>query len=134
MHYSTAFDIAGPGLLYAVAGSLLLMLCGSALIILLEGLVLWRLKWGGLLRSLLASFVMNLVTSILGIGVVPFTTQIGFWGVLIDFGLSILCEGAILMLFKRNSVLENWRVALISNCVSYLLIILPLFFFLGLLK
>lgn len=134
MHYSTLFDIAGPGLLYAVAGSILLMLCGSGIIFVLEGLILWRLHWGSFKRAMLASFVMNLTTTILGIGIVLATLQFKIWGLLIDLGLSILCEGAVLMLFKRKAARENWKAALISNFVSYLLIILPLFNLGGLLK
>lgn len=133
MHYSTSFDIAGPGLLYAMAGGALLMLCGSGLILLVESLILWLLKWGSFKRSLLASFVINLSTSILGIGIVAFTIQWGVWGLLIDFGLSVLIEGAILMLLKRNAARENWVAALAANGASYLLVIFPLYAFVGLL-
>jgi hypothetical protein len=134
MHYSISLDIAGPGLLYAVGGSLLGLCFATAIIIILESLVLWRLHWGSFKRALLAGFVMNFVTATLGMGVVLFTLQLGWWGLFIDFVLSFLAEGGILMLFKPGANRENWLAALILNCASYILVILPLYFIFGLLK
>ena len=134
MHYSPAFDVAGPGLLVAAAGVSLLVLCIIILIVVgLESLVLWRLRWGPYKRALLAAFVMNLATSILGVAVVPFTLQLRFWGLLIDFAVSVLVEGGILMLFKRGAARENLVAALAANSASYVLIMLPLYLFYGLL-
>ena len=74
MFHSANFDVAGPGLVVAAAGIGLLALCiVSLIVIILESLVLWRLHWGTFKRSLLAAFVMNLATSILGAGVVVVT-------------------------------------------------------------
>jgi hypothetical protein len=134
VYYSTSFDIAGPGVVVAAVGGGLLVLCiATGFIIGLESLVLWRLRWGGFKRALLAGFMMNIATTILGIGVVPFTLSLGLAGLLIDFALSILVEGGILMLFKRGVVCENWVAALVSNIASYILVILPLYLFFGLL-
>ena len=133
MLHSPHFDVAGPGLLTAASVGLLVLCIVSVIVVLLESLVLWRLGWGSFKRSLLASFVMNLVTSILGIGVVMFTLPLGLWGFLIDFGLSVLVEGGILMLFKRGAAKENWLAALAANAVSYMLIMLPFYYFYGLL-
>ena len=117
----------------AAAGVSLLGLCFITLIvILLESLVLWRLGWGLFKRALLAAFVMNIATSVLGVAVVPFTLQLRFWGLLIDFALSVLVEGGVLMFFKRGAARENWIAALAANSLSYLLVMLPLYLFFGL--
>ena len=135
MFHSANFDVAGPGLVVAAAGIGLLALCiVSLIVIILESLVLWRLHWGTFKRSLLAAFVMNLATSILGAGVVVVTLPLGIWGFLIDIGLSVLVEGGILMLFRRGAARENWVAALAANTFSYLLVMLPLYLFYGPLK
>lgn len=134
MNYSFPLDVAGPEFLFALAGIGIFVFCAVTVgVIFIESLVLWKLKWGTFKRALLAAFVMNLATTILGIGVVPFSSQLGYWGLLIDFALSILLEGLILMLFKRGATRENWIAALTANTASYLLVILPLFLFYGLL-
>ena len=125
------FDVAGPGLI--VAAGLLALCIVSLPIILLESLVLWRLHWGTFKRSLLVALIMNVATFILGIGVVPFTLPLGIWGFLIDYAISVLVEGGILMLFKRGAARENWIAALAANTLSYLLVMLPLYLFYGLL-
>jgi len=128
------FDVAGPGLLAAAGASLLILCLVSLVIIIMESLVLWQLRWAGYKRSLMGAFVMNLATTILGAGVVWFTLQLGYWGLLIDLVLSVLVEGGVLMLFKRGSSRENLIAALTANAASYLLVILPLYLFYGLLK
>ncbi len=129
------FDIASPGLLAATAGIGLLILCGSNVMIIgIESIVLWRLKWGSFKRAALGAIVMNIATSVIGIGIVPFTMQLYFWGLLIDFALSILIEGGILLLFKRDNKRATWLAALAANSASYLLVILPLYLFFGLLR
>jgi hypothetical protein len=57
-----------------------------------------------------------------------------FIGLLIDFSLSVVVEALILMLMKRGAARQNWLASLAANTASYLLIILPLFFVLGLLN
>jgi len=134
MHYSKLADVAGPGLLFAAAGGILALCIASLVIIILEGLILWRLRWSSFARAMLASLVMNITTSILGIGVVAFTLPLGVWGLVIDYALSILAEGLVLMLFKRSAARENGLTAFWTNSASYALIILPLYLLLGLLK
>jgi len=52
-----------------------------------------------------------------------------YLGLLLDFLLSVLIEGGVLMLFKRGAPRANWVAALAANAASYLIIILPLFIF-----
>lgn len=120
-----AFDVAGPGIVLFVAGMGILALCVvSTLIIVLEALVMFLLKWGTFWRSLLASFVMNLVTTLLGVGVM-FLVSNPYLALLVGFVLSVLIEGGVLMLFKREAARSNWIAALAANAASYLLILLP---------
>ncbi len=134
MYFQSSFDVAGPGLLFVAAGGILAMCAASAFIIVLEGIILWRLRWGTLLRSLLASFGMNFATSTIGLAVVPFTLPLGIPGLIIDLVLSILIEGLVLTLLKRGANRENWLGALIGNLASYLLVITPIYILIGLLK
>ena len=135
MLISVPWDVAGPGLLYSSAGIGLPVLCLAMLIIIgIESLALLQLKWGTFKRAVLCSIVMNLVTYVIGIGVVLFTLEMGLWGLLIDFVISAVVEFIILMMFKRGAMRENWNAALTVNAASYLLVILPLYLYFGLLK
>jgi hypothetical protein len=135
MLISIPWDIAGPGLLSPSADIGLPVFCLSVLIIIgIESLALLQLKWGTFKRAVLCSIVMNLVTFVIGIGVVPFTLEMGLWGLLIDFVISVCIEFIILMTFKRGAMRENWNAALTANAASYLLVILPLYLYFGLLK
>ena len=119
------FDVAGPGVVFFVFGMGLLALCIlTALIVAVEAAVLFFLKWGTFKRSLLAALVMNLVTTLIGGGMIFLLSNI-YLGLLVDFLLSVLIEGGVLMLFNRETVRKNWIAALAANAVSYLLILLP---------
>jgi len=119
------FDVAGPGVVLLVVGMGLLALCIlTVLIVVAEAAVLFFLKWGTFKRSLLASLVMNLVTTLIGGGLM-FLLSNTYLGLLVDFLLSVLIEGGVLLLFNRETVRKNWIAALAANAVSYLLILLP---------
>lgn len=125
------FDVAGPGVVLFMVGAGLGGLCILTLVItLLEAIVLLLLKWGTFGRSLVAALVMNLVTTMIGFGMLVFMKgDAVYLGLLLDFLLSILIEGGVLMLFKRGAPRANWIAALSANAASYLIIILPLFIF-----
>lgn len=125
------FDVAGPGVVLFMVGAGLGGLCILTLVItLLEAIVLLLLKWGTFGRSLVAALVMNLVTTMIGFGMLVFMKgDAVYLGLLLDFLLSILIEGGVLMLFKRGAPRANWVAALAANAASYLIIILPLFIF-----
>ena len=106
-------------------------LCILTLVItLLEAIVLLLLKWGSFGRSLAAALVMNLVTTMIGFGMLVFMKgDAVYLGLLLDFLLSILIEGGVLMLFRRGAARANWIASLSANAASYLIIILPIFIF-----
>ena len=125
------FDVAGPGVLLFMVGAGLGGLCILTLVItLLEAIVLLLLKWGSFGRSLAAALVMNLVTTMIGFGMLVFMKgDAVYLGLLLDFLLSILIEGGVLMLFRRGAARANWIASLNANAASYLIIILPIFIF-----
>ena len=88
------------------------------------------LKWDKFGYSLQISLLMNVTSTIFGIGSVLVGTMEfnnGFltWSaVAIAFLLSVLIEGGILMLMKLDAARLNWIVSLTANVASYLLIIL----------
>lgn len=126
------FDVAGPGLiLFALGASLGILLIVMLVIVVLEAVMLALLKWGGFGRSLLASLVMNLATTLVGFGVMVFMTEAFLLSMLVGFILSVLIEAGVLMLFKRGAARANWIAALVANAASYLLVLLPLFLILG---
>jgi hypothetical protein len=122
--FSVILDVAGPALVFAfgvIFGGIL-----AALILLVETVLLWRLRWATFWRGLLGAFLANVASAILGF--LWFSVYLvrqeppGLLFYIGAFLLSILVEAGILMLLKRNAPRENWRAALIINIASYALI------------
>ena len=127
MFASITHDVAGPGLVLALGGAALVVL--TSIIIMVEFVVLLLMKWDRVWRSLLASFLMNVTSSIFG-GVLAVVANGLFQSVwifaIVSFILSVVIEAGVLMLMKRGSARQNWIAALAANLVSYLLVIIPL--------
>lgn len=97
----------------------------TALIGLVEAVVLTLLQWGDFRRSLGAALLMNIVSSALGVvlkllfdvnflsGVAPF---------MVAYLLSVVVEYGVLTRFKRDAARQNLVAALAANAVSYALI------------
>jgi hypothetical protein len=123
-------DVAGPGTVALLLGGSLLALCLlTMLIALIEATAMVALKWGAFRQAIIASLVMNLASTILGAVLLIIFPHPPFWGLLIAWALSTLVEGGILMAFQRGAPGKNWRAALIANLASYLLLILPSYYF-----
>ena len=127
MHASLSFDVAGPGILVAAAvfgfGALVAL---TLFISFAESIVMVLLKWDKYGRSLLASLLMNVTSTIFGgILVAIGALYSSFIWLAVAFVLSVLIEGGILLLMKRGAARQNWIASLLSNIVSYVLIILP---------
>jgi hypothetical protein len=101
------------------------------IISLIEAVIMLLLRWDNFGYNLRISLLMNVTSTIFGIGSVlvgamKFYNDLSIWSaVAIAFLLSVLIEGGILMLMKRDTARLNWIVSLTANVVSYLLIILP---------
>lgn len=94
---------------------------------LLESVVLRLLRWGTYWRSLLASLLMNLPSTLAGFGLiwlVGFSSlnRLGMWLVPVTWALSVVIEGGVLVLMKRDGGRQNWTAALAANSASYLLL------------
>ena len=94
--------------------------------ILLESLVLKLLKWNSYWRSLWASLLMNLASTLVGI---PLTLLlINAEPVVylpIAWGVSVIVEGGVLVLMKRDGGRQNWTAAIVANLASYALLVVP---------
>jgi hypothetical protein len=128
MFASTPYDAAGPLVMVGLSCSLLIIL--TLIISTLESVVMFLLKWGRFSRSLWASLLMNIASTMFGLVALAFLdVLIGDSNLVlaIAFVLSVLIEGGVLMLMKRGATRQNWIASLTANLASYLFIILPLF-------
>jgi hypothetical protein len=126
MNVSPLLDVAAPGLvlgkLALTAGFLILLF---SLIVLVESVALQVLRWGSFKRSLRSSFWMNLASTLVGFLVLSLVPRLGFLGLVIAFGVSVLIEWAILVRYQPDEKRYTLSLALSANLVSYLLLILP---------
>jgi hypothetical protein len=127
MFASPVFDIAGPGV-YVLAGGVVFAIFSIGTLV-IESLALWLLKWDTFGRSLLAAFLMNLVSTI--IGLVPFGVVLAGLNYsslfLLAFLFSVLIEGGVLMLMKKGAARQNWIASLFANALSYVFLAVLLF-------
>lgn len=114
-----------------------------------EALILYGMKYGSLKRSVAASLIINIVSSTLGFVAIfliqsPDMTevflQIGSFVLLLNypdqfkvsmillplfvaFPISVISEGMILVILQKTHPAETiWRMTLIANLVSYVLL------------
>ena len=128
MFTSIPFDVAGPGVLIAIAAfSIVALIVLTIIITIAEAIVMLLLKWDKFGRSLLASLLMNVTSTIFGGVLIALGVLGGSYAWLVAaFVLSVLIEGGVLMLMNRGAVRQNLLTSLIANLASYLVIILPL--------
>jgi hypothetical protein len=122
MSYSVLADVGGP-ILFAGFGVVAYLALS-----LLESIVLRLLKWGTFWRSLLASLLMNLPSTLVGfllIWLAGFPNRLDYWLFIIPaaWALSVVIEGGVLGLMKRDGGRQNWIAALAANTASYLLLL-----------
>jgi len=115
-------DVGGPIIFAALGGVAYLAL------FLIESIVLRLLKWGTFWRSLLASLLMNLPSTLVGyclVGLTGFSrlNRLGIWLIPATWALSVAIEGGVLVLMKRDGGRQNWMAALAANTASYLLLL-----------
>jgi len=113
----------------------LLGLLGLAAIVVLEGLVLRRLQWGGLRRAMLDSLLMNTVSTVVGIlllwaggdfALAPESLREAAVRLPLTWALSVIVEGGTLIAFRRKAAREVIRPVLLANLASYALVIVLL--------
>lgn len=128
MFTSIPFDVAGPGVLIAIAAfSIVALIVLTLIITIAEAIVMLLLKWDKFGRSLWASLLMNITSTIFGGVLIALGVLGGSYAWLVAaFVLSVLIEGGVLMLMNRGAVRQNLLTSLIANLASYFVIILPI--------
>lgn len=88
-------------------------------IMLLESIVLWRMKWGSYRLSFFDALMMNFASFIgLLLGLGPYITTTGLWGLTLFCTYSTMVEGAVLMLLERHHPKKVWLCAVVANGLS----------------
>jgi hypothetical protein len=96
---------------------------------LVETVALQLLKWGSFKQSAQASVVMNIASIIIWPLMVFLVQEIGIIALVIAVLLSTLIEAILLTRIKRETIGYNILVALIANLASYLILLLPAFWY-----
>ncbi len=118
--YAAGLDVAGPGLLAALGVGAAGVVLASALIVLVEGLILRFMGWGPFGRALLSALFMNLLSGVAGLLYAPLALQInGIVWVIGAYILSILIEGGVLALHRKAPFGRALWPVLVANTVTY---------------
>jgi hypothetical protein len=130
MHITVPFAITGPAAPYIllIFGFLALVIV-DILIALVEGVVLTLLRWNPFRTCLTVSLIMNVLSGILnGVLLILFQRAPVIW-LPVSFGLAFFIDVFILTYFKRTAFARNSLYALLVNLASYVLLILPAYYF-----
>jgi hypothetical protein len=124
------FDITDPAVPYLlfILGFLALLVI-DLLIALLEGVILTLLSWNPFRTSMMVSLIMNLLSGIFNALLLILLQQSPILWLPISFLLSVLIEGFVMTYFKRDSIRQNGRFVFLVNLASYLILILPAYYF-----
>jgi hypothetical protein len=88
-------------------------------IVLVEAIVLWRMKWGPLPLCLFHSLLMNFASFLgLVLGLGPYITGSMPWGLTLFGTYSVMVEGTVLMLLERKEPRVVWAAVLIANLLG----------------
>jgi hypothetical protein len=128
--YTLALAITGPAAPYVLlVFGFLALLVVDLLLGLIEGVALTLLSWNPTRTCMKVSMIMNLVSGIVnGILLVLLQSNPLVW-LPISFAISLLIEGFILVYFKRDNLRQNSLFVLLANLSSYIILILPAFYF-----
>jgi hypothetical protein len=115
------FDVAGPEVFVFLGGGVVVGLLLAVGVVVLEAVVLTLFKWGRFWRALLASFAMNLVSTLAGVFVVGLALTVGApaW-LLLTFVASVVLEGAVIFVMDRSKARLGLLAVLVANVASYL--------------
>lgn len=126
MIYLPPLDFAEPGLLIVLGAFSIMFFCILlALIITLETTALQMQSWGTFRACLKGAAIMNAVSSLVGFGAYALVPALGLFGILISWVLSVLIEGFVLSRLVPGDPRRAYRVSLLANLASYLILIIP---------
>jgi len=108
---------------------LLALIVIDLIIALVEGVFLTLLNWHPFRAAMFVSFIMNLISGLInGLLLVLLQRSPYIW-LPVSFILSIIIESFIMTYFKRQALRRNTLIAILVNLVSYILLILPAYYF-----
>jgi len=99
------------------------------LTVLIETVALQLLKWGSFRQSAQTAVLMNIASIVIWPLMVFLVQEIGISAIVIAVLLSTLIEATLLTSIKRKTIGYNFLVALIANLASYLILLLPAFWY-----
>jgi len=100
-----------------------------AMIVIIEVAVLQIMRWGEFRSCLKAGALMNIVSFLVGFGLMLLVPKPALWHLFIFMIIATLIEGIILGRFKPGSLKQNWLTALIANLASLIILLVPAFMF-----
>jgi hypothetical protein len=124
------YDITGPSAPYLLlVFGFLALLVVDLLIAVVEGVTLTLLNWNPFRASMMVSTIMNIISGIAtGILLVVLQHSPMIW-IPVSFVLSLIIEVFIMTYFKRDAFKQNCWFVFLANLASYILLILPAFYF-----
>ncbi len=90
---------------------------------LLEAVVIWRINSSRIGSAFVDSLLVNFASFtglLLGLG--PYITGSGIWGLTLFGTYSIMVEGAFLMLLERHSPKKIWIAVIVANLASCIML------------
>ena len=120
MVYSPPFDGA---IVFFIYFGIFFGICGFVVVTILELVTLYILAWGSFVFSMITSFIMNLISTIIGVFVViGFDRGASVETFLIMFISSVVIEGLVMHIMKPSKigVMDVWMLAAFCNVITYI--------------
>lgn len=116
---------------YSMAGLLyfFLICLVTLLICLVEAVILTWIKWAGFGQSLVSSLAANLVSTFITVFLMVLFNEVSIYYLIIGWFISMLIDAIILHMFKRQPAWRNLLSSMLANLGSYMILILPAFYF-----
>ena len=115
-------------ILLLVLGFLALLVV-DLLIGLVEGVFLTLLNWHPFRAAMYISFIMNIVSGIINGLLLVLLQRTPYIWLPVSFAVSVIIESFIMTYFKRQALRRNILIALLVNLASYIILILPAYYF-----
>jgi hypothetical protein len=130
MFFALLLQITGSasGFLLLLLGFLALLVV-DLIVALIEGVSLTLLRWNPFRISLFVALIMNLVSGVINGMLLILLQRSPLVWLPVSYFISILIDGFILMFFKRHALLQDGLFAVLVNLISYVLLILPAYYF-----
>jgi hypothetical protein len=126
----SSFDITGPSAPYLLLiFGFLALLVVNLLVAVIEGVILTLLSWHPFRLSMMVSFIMNIISGIVNGILLVLLQRTPFIWLPVSFLLALIIEVFVMTYFKRDAFRRNLLLAFLANLVSYILIILPAYYF-----